>query len=70
MDSTHRRSSRLNEYEHESPLSSSKHADRVDLDGVGIGWNMEKKHQLVQGGFRLRNTEYKEAVDKAMQNNK
>ena len=70
MDSIHRRSSRPNEYEHESPLSSSKRADRVDLRGMGIGWNMEKKHQLVQGGFRLRNTEYKEAVDKAVQNNK
>ena len=70
MDSTHRRSSRLYVYEHESPLSSSKRANRVDLGGVGIGWNMEKKHQLLQGGFRLRNIEYKEAVDKAMQNNK
>ena len=49
MDSIHRRSSNPNEYEHESPLSSSKRADRVDLGGVGIGWNMEKKHQLVQG---------------------
>ena len=70
MDSTHRHSSRPNEYEHESPLSSSKRADRVDLGGVGIGWNMEKKHQLVQGGFPLRNTEYKGAVDKVVQNNK
>ena len=70
MDSTHKRSSRLNEYEHESPLSSSKRADRVDLDGMGIGWNMEMKHHLVQGGFRLKYTEYKEAVDKAVQNNK
>ena len=70
MDSTHRRLSRPNEYEHESPLSSSKRAERVDLGGVGIGWNMEKKHQLVQGGFPLRNTEYKGAVDKAVQNNK
>ena len=70
MDSTHRRSSRPNEYEHESPLSSSKRAERVDLGGVGIGWNMEKKHQLVQGGFPLRNTEYKGVVDKAVQNNK
>ena len=59
-----------NEYEHESPLSSSKRADRVDLGGVGIGWNMEKKHQLMQGGFPLRNIEYKGAVDKAVQNNK
>ena len=70
MDSTDKRSSCPNEYEHESPLSSSKHAGHVDLGGVGIGWNMEKKHQLVQGGFRLRNTEYKEPVDKAVQNNK
>ena len=70
MDSTHRRSSRLNEYEHESPLSSSKRANRVDLGGVGIGWNMEKKHQLVQGGFPLRNTKYKGVVDKVVQNNK
>ena len=70
MDSTHRRSSRLNKYEHESPLTSSKRADRVDLDGVGIGWNMEKKHQLVHSGFPLRNTEYKEAVDKAVHGNK
>ena len=70
MDSTHRRSSRPNEYEYESPLTSSKCADRVDLNGVGIGWNMEKKHQLVYGGFPLRNTGYKEAVDKAVQGNK
>ena len=70
MDSTHKRSSCPNEYEHESPLTSSKRADCVDLDRVGIGWNMEKKHQLVHGGFPLRNTEYKEAVDKAMQGNK
>ena len=70
MDSTDRRSSRPNEYEHESPLISRKRAERVDLGGVGIGWNMEKKHKLVQGGFRLRNTEYKEALHKAVQNNK
>ena len=70
MDSTARRSSRPNEYEHESPLTSRKRAERDDLGGVGIGWNMEKKHQLVQGGFPLRNTEYKEALDKAVQNNK
>ena len=57
MDSTDKRLSRPNEYKHESPLTSSKRAERVDLGGVGIGWNMEKKHQLVQGGFRLRNTE-------------
>ena len=69
MDSTARRSSRLNEYEHESPLTSCKRAERDDLGGVGIGWNMEKKHQLMQGGFRLRNTECKEALDKAVQNN-
>ena len=70
MDSTHRRSSCLNEYEHESPLTSSKRADCVDLHGVGIGWNMERKHQLVHGGFPLRNIEYKKAVDKAVQGNK
>ena len=70
MDSTARRLSRPNEYEHESPLTSRKRAECDDLSGVGRGWNMEKKHQLVQGGFRLRNTEYKEALDKAVQNNK
>ena len=70
MDSIDRRLSCPNEYEHESPLSSNKHADRIDLGEVGIGWNMEKKHQLVQGGFQLRNIEYKELVDKAVQNNK
>ena len=51
MESTTRRSSRPNEYEHEPPLTSRKRAERDDLGGVGIGWNMEKKHQLVQGGF-------------------
>ena len=70
MDSTDRRLSQLNEYKHESPLTSRKRAKRVDLGGVGIGWNMEKKHKLVQSGFRLRNTEYKEALHKAVQNNK
>ena len=70
MDSTARRSSRPNEYEYESPLTSRKRAERDNLGGVGIGWNMEKKHQLVQGGFRLRNIECKEALDKAVQNNK
>ena len=69
MDSTARRLLRPNEYEYESPLTSRKRAEHDDLGGVGIGWNMEKKHQLKQGGFRLRNTECKEALDKVVQNN-
>ena len=53
-----------NEYERESPLIPSEHTDHVDLHGLGIGYNMEKKISCMEGGFQLKNVDYEEAIEK------